>query len=68
MLRLASSSRDFGKDIIPYIVTCGRRSRTGFPILACARSHETGAYWRDVGTVDAYWEANIDLTDVVRRS
>ena len=23
------------------------------------------AYWRDVGTVDAYWEANIDLTDVV---
>ena len=26
--------------------------------------HEAEAYWRDVGTVDAYWEANIDLTDV----
>jgi glucose-1-phosphate adenylyltransferase len=26
---------------------------------------ETQAYWRDVGTVDAYWQANIDLTDVV---
>ena len=26
---------------------------------------ERQAYWRDVGTVDAYWEANIDLTDVV---
>jgi glucose-1-phosphate adenylyltransferase len=28
-------------------------------------TNEAGAYWRDVGTVDAYWEANIDLTDVV---
>ena len=26
---------------------------------------EPGSYWRDVGTIDAYWEANIDLTDVV---
>lgn len=28
-------------------------------------SEEPAAYWRDVGTVDAYWEANIDLTDVI---
>ena len=28
-------------------------------------SAESKPYWRDVGTVDAYWEANIDLTDVV---
>ena len=33
---------------------------------SCVRSsHENHAYWRDVGTVDAYWEANIDLTDFV---
>jgi glucose-1-phosphate adenylyltransferase len=33
---------------------------------SCVRSsHEEAPYWRDVGTVDAYWEANIDLTDVV---
>ena len=42
--------------------------RGGAPLRrapACARSAETRAYWRDVGTVDAYWEANIDLTDFV---
>ena len=32
---------------------------------ACARATEAEAYWRDVGTIDAYWEANIDLTDFV---
>ena len=32
---------------------------------ACARTRRAEAYWRDVGTVDAYWEANIDLTDIV---
>src|SRR5690606_30863732 len=33
---------------------------------SCVRSDGEGvAYWRDVGTVDAYWEANIDLTDIV---
>ena len=42
-----------------------RRSRTASR-ESCVRSRaEGGAYWRDVGTVDAYWEANIDLTDVV---
>ena len=33
---------------------------------SCVRSDgESQSYWRDVGTVDAYWEANIDLTDVL---
>ena len=33
---------------------------------SCVRSdREQEPYWRDVGTVDAYWEANIDLTDIV---
>ena len=42
-----------------------RRWRTASPSPASARSIEAEAYWRDVGTVDAYWEANIDLTDMV---
>ena len=41
-----------------------KRSPTASPSPACARAQETEAYWRDVGTVDAYWEANIDLTDI----
>ena len=59
------SARDFGKDIIPYIVQHGKAVAHRFP-KSCVRSpHETEAYWRDVGTVDAYFEANQDLTDIV---
>ena len=39
--------------------------RAPFLALLRALDHEAQAYWRDVGTVDAYWAANIDLTDVV---
>ena len=57
------SSHDFGKDIIPYIVRHGRAVAHHFS-RSCVRSaNEQEAYWRDVGTVDAYWAANIDLTD-----
>ena len=60
-----NSSRDFGKDIIPYIVKHGKAVAHRFA-RSCVRSTaENEAYWRDVGTVDAYWEANIDLTDIV---
>ncbi|PNG27354.1 glucose-1-phosphate adenylyltransferase [Methylocella silvestris] len=59
------SSRDFGKDIIPYLVKHGKAIAHHFSD-SCVQSGEAGAdYWRDVGTVDAYWEANIDLTDIV---
>jgi glucose-1-phosphate adenylyltransferase len=59
------SDRDFGKDIIPYLVQHGKAQAHRFG-ASCVRSEgEPGAYWRDVGTIDAYWEANIDLTDVV---
>jgi glucose-1-phosphate adenylyltransferase len=55
------SSRDFGKDIIPYLVAHGRAMAHPFA-RSCRRSgYETEDYWRDVGTVDAYYEANIDL-------
>ena len=60
-----NSSRDFGKDIIPYIVANGKAVAHRFS-NSCVRSvQESESYWRDVGTLDAYWEANIDLTDVV---
>jgi glucose-1-phosphate adenylyltransferase len=61
----SSSSRDFGKDIIPYIVEHGKAVAHRFTKSCVRSSMENEAYWRDVGTVDAYWEANIDLTDVV---
>ena len=58
------SSRDFGKDIIPYIVSNGKAVAHRFAKSCVRSSFESEAYWRDVGTVDAYWEANIDLTDI----
>ena len=58
------SSRDFGKDIIPYIVEHGKAVAHRFAKSCVRSSSEREAYWRDVGTIDAYWEANIDLTDI----
>jgi glucose-1-phosphate adenylyltransferase len=59
------SSRDFGKDIIPWLVRNAKAVAHRF-VNSCVRSSaEREVYWRDVGTIDAYWSANIDLTDVV---
>jgi glucose-1-phosphate adenylyltransferase len=56
---------DFGKDIIPHIVKNGKAVAHRFT-QSCVRStKEASAYWRDVGTVDAYWEANLDLCDIL---
>jgi glucose-1-phosphate adenylyltransferase len=60
-----NSARDFGKDLIPFLVRHGKAVAHHFS-KSCIRSgQEREAYWRDVGTIDAYWSANIDLTDVV---
>jgi glucose-1-phosphate adenylyltransferase len=60
-----NSSRDFGKDLIPYLVKHGKALAHRFT-ESCVRSgFEAEAYWCDVGTLDAYWRANIDLTDVI---
>jgi len=56
------SSRDFGKDIIPHLVEHGTAIAHRFTDSCVRSSLEAEAYWRDVGTIDAYWEANIDLT------
>jgi glucose-1-phosphate adenylyltransferase len=61
----SGSSRDFGKDIIPYLVREGNAVAHRFPESCVRTSLGAEAYWRDVGTVDAYWQANIDLTDPV---
>jgi glucose-1-phosphate adenylyltransferase len=59
------SKRDFGGDIIPTIVKGGKAVAHRFDRSCVRSSSETEAYWRDVGTIDAYWEANIDLTDTL---
>ena len=59
------SSRDFGKDIIPYIVENGKAVAHRFSESCVRETPDKEAYWRDVGTVDAYWQANIDLTDIL---
>jgi len=59
------SQRDFGRDIIPYLVKHAKAIAHRFTDSCVRSAGETGVYWRDVGTIDAYWEANIDLTDIV---
>jgi glucose-1-phosphate adenylyltransferase len=59
------SSRDFGKDIIPHIVKNGKAVAHRFAKSCVRATSENEAYWRDVGTVDAYWQANIDLTEIL---
>ncbi len=56
-----ASTHDFGKDIIPGSIADGA-SVYAFRFM----NANTGApnYWRDVGTIDAYWEANIDLANL----
>jgi len=59
------SSRDFGKDIIPYLVRHGKAVAHRFSESCVRSTSEADAYWRDVGTIDAYWQANLDLTDFI---
>ncbi|MBV1687360.1 glucose-1-phosphate adenylyltransferase [Novosphingobium sp. G106] len=63
----ANSTRDFGGDIIPYIVKHGKAVAHRFTASCIRAAEEIEEYWRDVGTLDAYFEANLDLTDTVPR-
>jgi glucose-1-phosphate adenylyltransferase len=60
-----NSKRDFGGDIIPYIVKHGKAVAHRFTTSCIRAAEEIEEYWRDVGTLDAYFEANLDLTDTV---
>ncbi|MBE9638060.1 glucose-1-phosphate adenylyltransferase [Salipiger mangrovisoli] len=57
-----SSTHDFGNDMIPEIVAAGGAQAHRFED-SCVRENGKPAYWRDVGTIDAFWRANIDLTN-----
>ncbi|MEN9890714.1 MAG: glucose-phosphate adenylyltransferase GlgC [Pseudomonadota bacterium] len=56
------SSHDFGKDIIPAAVRNGAAVAHPFDMSCVGAKSGAPSYWRDVGTIDAYWDANIDLT------
>jgi glucose-1-phosphate adenylyltransferase len=56
-----ASSHDFGKDLIPRAVAENQALAHPFTLSAIATPPFSGPYWRDVGTVDAYWAANLDL-------
>ena len=55
------SSHDFGKDVIPHLVSRGLAVAHHFEESCVTTTPESEAYWRDVGTIDAYWAANLDL-------
>jgi glucose-1-phosphate adenylyltransferase len=54
------SAHDFGKDILPRIISKNRVFAYNF----IDENNEKSLYWRDVGTIDAYYEANMDLVSV----
>ena len=59
-----ASSHDFGKDVIPRAIARGDRVFAHDLRQSAVIGEAAGAYWRDVGTVDAYWVANMDLTQL----
>jgi glucose-1-phosphate adenylyltransferase len=59
-----NSSHDFGKDLIPYMVEKYRIFAQSFEQSCVGMGDDKVPYWRDVGTIDSYWEANMELTRV----
>lgn len=57
----ARSSHDFGRDIIPAALGRGRICAHDYASSCVGTEADDGPYWRDVGTLDAYWEAHMDL-------
>jgi glucose-1-phosphate adenylyltransferase len=62
---LRESAHDFGRDVLPRLVASGEDVFAHRFSESCINMAHGEPYWRDVGTLDAYWEANIDLTKVV---
>jgi glucose-1-phosphate adenylyltransferase len=57
-----ASEHDFGRDIIPATVAAGHASAHDFSLSCVSSDPGAAPFWRDVGTLDAYWQANVDLT------
>ena len=63
---MQTSTHDFGRDIIPRLVAEeGLRVYAHDFARSCVNMTNGDPYWRDVGTIDAFWEANMDLTKVL---
>lgn len=60
-----NSTHDFGKDIIPHLMSAGYRIFAQSFEDSCVRDEGGSSYWRDVGTIDSYWEGNMELTKVI---
>ena len=59
-----ASSHDFGKDVIPRVVSEGQALAHPFGMSCISNPNGAQPYWRDVGTIDAFWEANLDLASI----
>lgn len=59
------SSHDFGKDLIPHMIKKYHVFAQNFEQSCVGMGDDNVPYWRDVGTIDSYWEANMELTKVV---
>ena len=60
-----NSTHDFGKDLIPWMIGAGLPVHAHRFSDSCVNMSKGAPYWRDVGTLDAYWQANMELTRVV---
>lgn len=58
------SAHDFGRNVIPHLIARGYRVFGHRFADSCVNMAEGHPYWRDVGTIDGYWEANLDLTHI----
>jgi glucose-1-phosphate adenylyltransferase len=59
------SEHDFGKNVIPQAVSDGRALAHPFRMSCVSRVKGVNPYWRDVGTIDAFWSANLDLASTI---
>jgi glucose-1-phosphate adenylyltransferase len=59
------SSHDFGKNLIPYMIEKYHVYAQNFEQSCVGMGDDNVPYWRDVGTIDSYWEANMELTKVI---
>lgn len=57
-----ASGHDFGHDLLPHLIGTAKIFAHRFTGSCRARGTSSGPYWRDVGTLDSYWRANMDLT------
>ncbi len=58
------STHDFGNDLIPHMVANYRVFAQSFEQSCVGNTDDQPVYWRDVGTIDAYWEANMELSKI----